>query len=242
MVSFIHHSLGLPAPLSLGIPPSHSHILSLLFTSTYVGSIYVSQILFPSGKVRSFGRDSPGIPPVAAGDFDGQVPRRLEGPEVGSRDHPDTIKRRMKAVGTATVLSLGGVYWVIKQTGGYSWRGAVSPLGTIFNAIRNTSSVMNSRLMGQVGPTLRLLGMPLSPGDVLQTGWLAYVLAPTLLFGPLVAEYLDGDLWFQRPSSGGIVRRIKAAGLVGLRNYVVVSVAPRTGPLVPHMTIPAACC
>jgi hypothetical protein len=49
-------------------------------------------------------------------------------PEVGSRDHPATIRIRMKAVSTATGLSLAGVYWMVKQTGQYTWSQAVSQL------------------------------------------------------------------------------------------------------------------
>lgn len=53
-----------------------------------------------------------------------------------------------------------------------------------------------------------------------------YLLAPTLMLGPLVANYLDGDLPLQGPSSGGLMDRIKKTWnswtLVDTRNFIVV--------------------
>ena len=124
----IHPSLALPSLLSVGIPPRDSHILSLLFTTSYVGSLYVARLLLPTKKsARPSSSPAPGLPPVAATDSDAQVPmQRRAGPEVGSRDHPDTIRLRMKAVGIATVASLGGVWYVVKQASDLSFRSAVS--------------------------------------------------------------------------------------------------------------------
>jgi len=124
----IHPSLALPALLSVGIPPRDSHILSLLFTTSYVGSLYVARLLLPTKKsARPSSSPNPGLPPIAATDSDAQVPmQRRAGPEVGSRDHPDTIRLRMRAVGIATVASLGGVWYVVRQASGLSFRSAVS--------------------------------------------------------------------------------------------------------------------
>ena len=122
----LNTQLGLPVPLILGIQPQSAHLLSLLFTTTYVGSLYLAQTVglpayLRSRKVKSTS-STPEIkvPPVSAGDVDSNQP------EVGSRDHPATIKIRMRAVGIATGLSLFGIYYVVKQTGNYGWKEAVS--------------------------------------------------------------------------------------------------------------------
>lgn len=122
----LNTQLGLPVPLILGIRPQSTHLLSLLFTTTYVGSLYLAQTVglpayLRSRKVKSE-TNTPGVkvPPVSASDVDSNRP------EVGSRDHPATIKIRMRAVGIATGLSLFGIYYVVKQTGNYGWREAVS--------------------------------------------------------------------------------------------------------------------
>jgi len=122
----LNTQLGLPVPLVLGIQPQSAHLLSLLFTTTYVGSLYLAQTVglpayLRSRKVKLI-CDTPEIEvaPVSARDVDSNQP------EVGSRDHPATIKVRMRAVGIATGLSLFGIYYVVKQTGNYEWKEAVS--------------------------------------------------------------------------------------------------------------------
>ena len=60
------------------------------------------------------------------------------GPKVGSRDHPNTIKLRMKAVGLATLSSLLVVFGVVKVRGGYTFMDAVS-------IILSGASVLGSR-------------------------------------------------------------------------------------------------
>jgi hypothetical protein len=47
------------------------------------------------------------------------------GPKPGDRDHPETIKRRMRAVGLATAGSILGVWIVVKHVGGYTARQSV---------------------------------------------------------------------------------------------------------------------
>ena len=58
-------------------------------------------------------------------------------------------------------------------------------------------------------------------------GILPYALAPVLFLGPIYANYLDGDLLFQRRTPGSWWTRIKgfysSLGLIEMRNYVVVS-------------------
>lgn len=46
-------------------------------------------------------------------------------PRSGSRDHPDSIRRRIRGVGLATAGSLLGVWWVVKQAGSYKGIDAV---------------------------------------------------------------------------------------------------------------------
>lgn len=123
----IHQSLSLPAPLVLGITPRSAHLISLLFTASYVGSLYLAQTIglpryLRSRKVETTEtRPQLDMPTIVEGD----APKA---PEVGSRDHPATIKIRMKAVSTATGLSIAGVYLMVKQNGQYTWSRAVSPL------------------------------------------------------------------------------------------------------------------
>lgn len=120
--------LDLPVPLILGIQPQSAHLLSLLFTTTYVGSLYLAQTVGLPAYLRSrkikLESNTPElkISPVSAGDVDPNQP------EVGSRDHPATIRIRMRAVGLATGLSLSGIYYVVKYTGNYGWKEAVSCL------------------------------------------------------------------------------------------------------------------
>ena len=120
--------LSLPAPLVLGIIPQSAHLLSLLFTTTYVGSLYLAQTIALPASIRSKKVKPPTpdskpeieVQSIASGDVDAHQP------EVGSRDHPETIKIRMKAVGVATSLSLFGILWVVKDTGNYAWGQAVT--------------------------------------------------------------------------------------------------------------------
>jgi prenyl protein peptidase len=122
----LNTQLGLPVPLVIGIQPQSAHLLSLLFTTTYVGSLYLAQTVGLPAYLRSrkvkFISTTPelNVPPVSASDVD------TNQPEVGSRDHPATIRIRMRAVGIATGLSLFGIYYVVKQTGNYGWQDAVS--------------------------------------------------------------------------------------------------------------------
>lgn len=123
----IDPSLWLPAPLAAGITPRSAHLLALLFTSAYVGSLYLVQNIFlarpTSGQKVPLSETTTAITspaPISAGNVDPNHP------EVGSRDHPDTIRIRMKAVMGATAASLAGVLWTVKSAGLYDWLGAVS--------------------------------------------------------------------------------------------------------------------
>ncbi|KAI9636059.1 uncharacterized protein MKK02DRAFT_44760 [Dioszegia hungarica] len=218
----LHPLLAPPPQLALNpLSSTSAHLLSFLFTSGYVGSIYISNHLASSGdapkRKAAVSASSTGgteenstslpLPPISAEDAPDDAFLDPSAPQPGDRNHPATIRSRMKAVGLATALSLGGVWYTVKTIGGY---GAVE-------AVR---------------PTLSLLGLPLPsfPSlSALPITVLPYVLAPALLLGPLYATYLDGDLpsfsytrreglqiqWdrFSGPESGW--------GLAEWRNYVV---------------------
>lgn len=121
-----HPSLWLSAPLAVGITPRSAHLLAFLFTSTYVGSLYLAQNIFlarpPSALKTPISEQTTAttVPaPISAGNAG------TNAPEVGSRDHPDTIRIRMKAVMAATAVSLAGVFWTVKNAGLYTWYRAV---------------------------------------------------------------------------------------------------------------------
>ncbi|WWC97249.1 hypothetical protein V866_004128 [Kwoniella sp. B9012] len=217
-------SLSLPPNLVGIISPSTSHALSFLFTSSYVGSLYISQKLIPTSYTPRSSRpttpkeddgNSPAIPPISS-DIDELQFKHDTGPKPGSRDHPETIKKRMIAVTISTALSLSGVYRTIK----------------------NLSTSNNTAGLGQ---SLTLLGLRLPTlKDGLIGNILPWTLAPILMTGPLVSLHLDGDL----PAVGGrhyeegLVQRLKRGwkefGLIELRNY---GVAPITEELVFRSTI-----
>ncbi|WWD22257.1 hypothetical protein CI109_106748 [Kwoniella shandongensis] len=231
-------SLSIPASLLPGLSPTTAHVLSFLFTSTYVGSIYLSQTRFFTSPSSTPGTRTPTstttttttadgepcIPPISASDKDAFVVENRGGPPVGSRDHPATIRRRMKAVVCATGLSIWGVFYVVKNLsspskGGNGWESW-------------TSAVL---------PTLKLLGLPTGLSALRGDGRvLPYLIAPSLLIGPLAAMYLDGEL----PIVGGrnwgegtrerVKRGWREFGLVEVRNYLV---GPFTEELVFRSTI-----
>jgi len=115
----LNPSLSFPVPPMTGIPPSSAHILSFLFASSYVGSLYLTQTLFaPSRRSLPAKKEDPVVSPepILASDVN-------EDPDAaipGSRDHPHTIKSRMIAVGLASTGSLVGVWWVVRQVGSYT--------------------------------------------------------------------------------------------------------------------------
>lgn len=211
-MTLINPSLSLPPTLATGISPTSAHVLSLLFTSSYVGSMYLSHLFArsrpPPGSSSTSIRMKVSKPPeqIIADNADDDTP------VPGSRDYPDTIRSRMKAGSIATAASLGAVWWVVKEAGGY---------GVI--AAADVSCVSDRVLVTdeeQISPTLRLLGIPtrLTLASFLTPNtFLPYLLAPTLLLGPLFATYLDRCLPFQRfsPSTNDI-------GLIEFRNYLVV--------------------
>ncbi|ORY31997.1 hypothetical protein BCR39DRAFT_525125 [Naematelia encephala] len=218
----LNASLVLQSSLSLGIPPRTAHVLSLLFTSSYVGSIYVSQLFASHLRLGPGQSKLLPIPPISSTDSDAipEMPTEARRtPEPGSRDHPDTIRTRMKAVGLATVGSLGGVWWTVRRVGG---------LGLI-----ETAKCTASLLGLSTGPIFRLGKVQLC---------LSFLLAPALFLGPLYARYLDSRLSFQHPSPAGLLGRIKRwwaeFGPVEIRNYVV---GPLTEELVFRSSIISAC-
>ena len=130
----VHPSLSLPIPLAVGITPTAAHVLSLLFASSYVGSIYLSAHFPPLRRRKSSG--APSLPPISATDSDGTIspvrpasnaPSRSGSPAPGERDHPHTIKSRIRAVSVATVLSLFGVGYAVSTLADFrSWTSVVS--------------------------------------------------------------------------------------------------------------------
>ncbi|GFZ43701.1 hypothetical protein JCM24511_01421 [Saitozyma sp. JCM 24511] len=140
------------------------------------------------------------------------------GPKPGDRDHPETIKRRMTAVGLATAGSILGVWIVVKHVGGYTARQSIRPTLILLGIPTALPSLPATHL-----PSLAHAALP-------------YLLAPTLLLGPLYAMWLDGTLPLQ--GYGSLTHRIKGHwaswGLVDMRNYVV---GPLTEELVFRSTI-----
>jgi hypothetical protein len=104
--------LTLPPPLETGISPKAANGLAFVFAASYVGSLYVAPLIFPWA-----GRDPKGDT-TTADDAASHIP-------VGHRDHPATMRMRMRAVSMATRLSVIGVFWTVKSVGGYDIRGAV---------------------------------------------------------------------------------------------------------------------
>ncbi|WVQ93886.1 hypothetical protein IAU59_000964 [Kwoniella sp. CBS 9459] len=233
-------SLSLPSSMTNAISPWTAHALSFIFTTSYVGSLYLSQHLsssrtnspVPTRRSSSIGtldnKDlngaaGPSIPPISASDADGVSPleRQTTGPPIGSRDHPETIKRRMKAVTLSTLLSLSGVYLAIHH---------LSPAPGSFRITIWPPPPTASKI------ALTLLGLRLPTHFSI---W-SYALAPILMAGPLVAMYMDDDLPLvgNRRIGEGLLQKIsrtwKEAGLIELRNYIV---GPVTEELVFRSTI-----
>lgn len=111
--------LSLPPALELGIAPRTAHALAFVFASSYVGSLYLAPYLVsprrrgsaPDGKTTSAADAAQRLPP-------------------GHRDHPDTMRLRMSAVGLATRLCLIGVYTTVKIAGNYTIKEAVGSTST----------------------------------------------------------------------------------------------------------------
>ncbi|WVR03328.1 hypothetical protein IAU60_000319 [Kwoniella sp. DSM 27419] len=203
-------SLRIPPHLIGAVSPSTAQALSLLFTSSYVGSLYLSQVALkrvakgaPSAETSTVPHAStqvpPTIPPIIASDetIDDVFPEHQ--PPIGSRDHPATIKSRVKAVSLSTLLSITGVYLTVKH---------VTP-----GQLRQTS----------LRTALTLLGLRLPANFT----WTPYLLAPVLMAGPMLAMWMDGELPVvgERRHDESLWDRLKRswreAGLIELRNYVV---------------------
>ena len=132
-------SFSLPPPLAVGISPLTAQLLALYFTSSYVGSLYLSQLLFGSPKraktpgpaercqtsagngVATAHKASSIVPPITADSIaqDTSFSERDASPRR-TRDHPDVIRLRMKAVSISTLASLVIVYGVVLKIGGYT--------------------------------------------------------------------------------------------------------------------------
>lgn len=84
-----------PEPL---LGTSSAHLLSLIFATTYVGSIYFSRRTRLSLRSRNTKSDT---------DDAGHNPTK------GTRDDPDIIRARLLAVSVATVVCCAGVFSVL---------------------------------------------------------------------------------------------------------------------------------
>lgn len=108
---------------SIFIPSYAAHVGSLLLTTSYVGSLYLSKVFLTI-------RNTP--PPTPPLQEEGAVPAPVlaaemgDTPREGERDHPKVIKSRMKAVSWATAFSCATVVAVVKTTGNMSWLESVS--------------------------------------------------------------------------------------------------------------------
>ncbi|WRT63467.1 uncharacterized protein IL334_000372 [Kwoniella shivajii] len=216
------------ASTSVGvISPSTAHTLSFIFTTSYVGSLYLSQILFSSSPTKSRSAspkvqdgNPPVIPPIDDIQVNGETGIE-RGPKRGSRDHPETIKRRMTAVTISTSLSLAGVYLTINNISQKPLLslGTGSGLGQSMTVLGLRLPTFKAGLWGLVGP---------------------WVLAPILVTGPLLAMFLDGELPIigNRYHGESVTQRIgrgwRELGLIELRNY---GVGPITEELVFRSTI-----
>lgn len=114
--------LSLPPPLEVGISPRAANGLSFLFAASYVGSLYLAPLLY------RFVPSAPKGDTTTAADAQRNIP-------VGHRDHPQTMRMRMKAVSMATRVSLAGVYWTVKTVGEYDVRGAVRHVSFVFASL-----------------------------------------------------------------------------------------------------------
>lgn len=183
-----HPSLELPLPLVTGLHSSTAHLLSLAFTSSYVGSIYLAKkLLRPPTSARPMSSIPPNgsstLPNVTSlseadvqlGTADVTIPPLPTGPELGSRDHPDTIKSRMKAVGVATASSLICVWGVVKAIGGYSALEAVSHLDILLRNLwlylhlHRGDLALERVLTWYPGQTNVVAPRPWYPGPIAQT-------------------------------------------------------------------------
>ncbi|TYJ51215.1 hypothetical protein B9479_008227 [Cryptococcus floricola] len=209
------------------LSPITSHALSFLFTSSYVGSLYITHLFAALPSPRTTPTATPPeaangqipLPPISA-DKDALDAQDLEtGPKVGSRDHPLTVRARMKAVSCSTLISILGVYATYEHASGSSFSESIIP-------------------------SLKLLGLPTGlTGSGVGLGLpriLPYVLAPTMMLGPLYAMYLCDDIpiisWRRNSESWSAMLK-REFGLLEVRNYVV---GPLTEELVFRSTVLAA--
>lgn len=103
-------------PPVLMVPPlstSTAHALAILFSGSYVGSLYISK----NGRL-SFKHGS-------------NLSERHS--EARGRDDPEVIKARMVAVCLSTVLSITVVFWVMLKCEGGGWEVSVIDFSGTFN-------------------------------------------------------------------------------------------------------------
>lgn len=123
------------------------------------------------------------------------------------RDHPVTIKSRLRAVTISTCLGLGLVVGLVAHgsfasgspiSGPHGFGAAGMDSGRISRVLRDSF-----RLLG-LSPVSVLLSSPASSSTVTKITMtlLPYLLAPTLFLGPLYCAFLDQELPWQRWGRG----------------------------------------
>ena len=201
-----------PPPLALSTPTAH--LLSLLFSITYVGSLYISKHSRLSFSTTTNTHSNKEERERQNNNQEGE--REKEQSERW-RDDPDVIRARLLAVLCATTVCCSVLVGVVWAPLGFRWvvrSSHICPLLARTNASTKTlpPALLQTRL---------LLGfsLPLSLNQLLP-----HLITPILFLGPLFSGYLGGQLPFQRNWiwENHVTRRF--CTWVGVRNYVVVSV------------------
>jgi len=184
--------------------PTLSRSLTILscvfFTSSYVGSLYIFRATrVGQGNVDEHGR-------------------------LLTRDHPKVIKARIAGVMASSVVSVVGVYFLVRSSLYGQSKVHIWSLNCLFPAdVRNHSvGVQLVDIQQVIRTTARLLGFQW-PHNILKGTMYPLALTATLFLGPLYTASLDKALPFQ---VGFDFRRDVTQKLTswhGIRNYLVVS-------------------
>lgn len=175
---------------------STGHILSLLFSATYVGSIYVSS------KARlSFNHSTNTNLNINGNGYDGGPREKMK--EERWRDDPDVIKARLVAVSIATFICCSAVYWLL-------------------HSLSSPSFLLFSDLFARLGFDQGLLSLS---DPSLDGAWVvlrSHLVTPVLYLGPLYATYLAGTMPGQKCWSWNMHVRHGLLTWQGIRNIIVV--------------------
>ncbi|KAL7419955.1 CAAX prenyl protease [Cryptotrichosporon argae] len=183
------------------ITSSTVHLLSLGFTASYVGSLYVAQHVFAPLVARR----RPSAPPSSASS-----PAHAPSLAPSSRDHPTTIRLRMSAVGLSTLLSLSGVQYAVKKTSSLSWADSLLPALRLLGIPAQLSDIPTHPLSYALAPTL-LLGplaaMALDGSLPGQRNWIpefGLVEARNYVVGPVTEELVFRSAVLAVSTLGGL--------------------------------------